>query len=220
MRKILLIVIAFTPTNCLRVALYRLFFSYQIDKRSRIGPFCFIDCKSLVMKGAKIGYLNYIKIETLTMSEGSLIYNRNRVKNLHEVTMGKESTITKGNFIGGQRKGLKFEGFDFSLQNLIVGDRTNILRNNYFDVVRPIEIGKNVVFGGEGSEIWTHGFETNRKMLVGKVTFGDDIFIGSGCIFTKSIHIVSNVTIGPGSVIYKSIEEQGFYTTHQIVKVK
>ena len=56
-------------------------------------------------------------------------------------------------------------------------------------------------------------------MLTGGLDFGNNIFIGSKCIFTKNIRICDNVTIGPGSVIYKSIKESGFYTTHQIVKV-
>jgi acetyltransferase-like isoleucine patch superfamily enzyme len=86
--------------------------------------------------------------------------------------------------------------------------------------VRPIIIGDNVVFGGQGSEIWTHGFEVDRTMLLGGVAFGDNIFIGSKCIFTKNVQVGNNITIGPGSIVYKSINESGFYSSHQIEKIR
>jgi acetyltransferase-like isoleucine patch superfamily enzyme len=134
------------------------------------------------------------------------------------LTINENGLINMGNFIGAQKTN---EGqFKFDSQNLVLGKRSEILRNNYFDVVRPIIIGDNVVFGGQGSEIWTHGFEVDRTMLLGGVTFGDNIFIGSKCIFTKNVQVGNNITIGPGSIVYKSINESGFYSSHQIEKIR
>ena len=65
-----------------------------------------------------------------------------------------------------------------------------------------------------------HGFDTDRNMLVGKVVFKNDIFIGSKCTFTKGIEVVNNTTIGPGSVVYKNIDEGGLYSSQQLVKIK
>lgn len=180
--------------------------------------FNYISCNEVVLQDAVIGSFNLIIVSRLTMAPGSSIFKRNRIKHLNTLAIKEQGLINTGNFIGAQKT---TEGqFDFNAQNLVLGKRSEILRNNYFDVVRPITIGDNVVFGGQGSEIWTHGFEVDRTMLVGAVAFGDNIFIGSKCIFTKNVQVASNVTIGPGSIVYKSITESGLYSSHQIHKIR
>lgn len=216
---ILLILVSLIPISKVRLLSYRFFFNYEIDAASYVGMFNLLELNSLEMVNARIGYFNLIKVNHLIMGDKSYIHKKNMIKNLNEVIMKNKAGIFSNNFIGGINKENKSENFDFALQNLIIGNRSAVNRRNYFDVLRPIIIGDNVVFGGEGSEIWTHGFDLDRNLLPGGVTFGDNIFIGSKCVFTKNINICDKVTIGPGSVIYKSIKEPGFYTTHQIVKV-
>lgn len=218
LRRITLIIISALPISGVRHFFYRLFFRYQIKGSSRIGMFNYISCRQVVLEDAKIGSFNLIIVNTLKLGPGARIINWNRIKHLNNLIIKDNGLINNRNFIGAQKSGER--PFVFDLQNLTLGQRSEILRNNYFDVVRPITIGDNVVFGGEGSEIWTHGFEVDRTMITGEVTFGDNIFIGSGCIFTKNIQITSGVTIGPGSVIYKSINEGGMYSTHQIQKIR
>lgn len=218
LRKTGLILAAFVPTFFLRHLFYRLFFRYKILGNSKIGAFNYIDCAELTLNDANIGFLNQLIVEKLELGSGSYINNRNRIKNLNRLTIDTNGLISKGNFIGGAKKGAP--SFLFELQNLQLGKRSEVQRHNYFDILRPVIIGDNVVFGGEGSEIWTHGFETDRTMLTGEVTFGNNIFIGSKCIFTKNIVITNDVTIAPGSVVYKSITEKGIYSTHQLIKIK
>jgi acetyltransferase-like isoleucine patch superfamily enzyme len=217
-RRLGLMIISILPLTIARHFFYRLFFGYKIIGKSKIGMFNYISCRDVVLQDAVIGSFNLIIVSKLTMAPGSFILKRNRIKHLNTLAIKESGLINIGNFIGAQKTN---EGaFNFDAQNLFLGKRSEILRNNYFDVVRPITIGDNVVFGGQGSEIWTHGFEVDRTMLVGGVTFGDNIFIGSKCIFTKNINVTSNVTIGPGSVVYKSINESGFYSSHQIEKIR
>lgn len=218
LRRITLIIISVLPIAGVRHFFYRLFFEYQIKGNSKIGMFNYISCREVVLQDAKIGAFNLIIVAKLKLASGAGILNRNKIKHLNILEIKEDGLINKGNFIGAQKTS---EGtFRFDLQNLTLGKRSEINRNNYFDLVRPITIGDNVVFGGEGSEIWTHGFELDRTMLTGEVTFGDNIFIGSKCIFTKNVNVASGVTIGPGSVIFKSINESGFYSSHQIQKIR
>lgn len=216
--NLVLVLISIIPYGPFRRWLYRVLFGYNISKYSRIGFLSYVESKSVRLENATIGAFNLIITKQLIMKNNSVIRSRNRIKNLNSIQMEENSTIYKYNFIGGPSIGE--EPLKFELQNLELGKNSDILRGNYFDLVRPIVIGENVVFGGEGSEIWTHGFDSERNMLVGEVQFGNNIFIGSGCIFTKNVFVDNNITIGPGSVIYKSIYEPGFYTTHQILKVK
>src|SRR5690606_29128857 len=136
------------------------------------------------------------------------------------LSLKEKAEIVSENFIGASRNGKFDDAINFENQNIYIDQNSSILRGNYFDVVDEIIIGQNVVFGGNGSEIWSHGFTVNRKMLAGKVIFENDIFIGSNCIFTKGITVVSETTIAPASVIYKSILEKGIYSTHELRRVK
>lgn len=219
MKTIVSFLISLIPINFFKIWLYRLLFNYNIDYKSKIGLFNIINSKNVKLINSSIGMFNLIKVETLTMNNSS-INKMNRIKNLNVLELGERSRIYDKNFIAGGPENVDSEGFDFKQQNVIIGSDSAVNRNNYFDVVRTIKIGNNVVFGGLENEIWTHGFEVDRTMLVGDVIFGDDIFIGSRCTFTKGISIANNVTIGPASVIYKSIEEEGVYSTHQINKIK
>jgi UDP-3-O-[3-hydroxymyristoyl] glucosamine N-acyltransferase len=213
MKKITSLLISLIPINSIRIFLLRVICGYQIDYNSSIGMFNVIISDSFIVENSKIGMFNYIEAKNVSMKNG-LINKLNRIKHLNKLTLAENSIVFSNNFIGGSK-----EPENRVNQNLILGLNSEILRSNYFDVVSEINIGNNVVFGGEGSEIWTHGYDFDRNLLPGGVTFGDNIFIGSKCVFTKNISICNKVTIGPGSVIYKSIKEPGFYTTHQIVKV-
>lgn len=215
MKKVCSFLISCFPINGLRIFWYRILCGYDIDYKSRVGIFNIISVKEFKMERAEIGNFNYIDAYKLEMGNGALINKLNKLKHLNVISMGERSIIFSRNFLGGSRQSI-----NFPKQNLKIGNDTEILRNNYFDVTDEIIIGNNVVFGGNGSEVWTHGFDTKRNILTGKVIFQNDIFIGSNCIFTKGITVVGNTTIGPGSVIYKSIEESGLYSSQQLVKVK
>ncbi len=215
MRKLLTLIISLIPFQAIKIWLYRMIFNYNINYNSHIGFFNVLECKLLKMESAKIGHFNFINCHSLKMEEGSIIKKFNRIKHINTMTLRKKAFIFSKNFIGGSRD-IKNK----PSQNIIIGDLSQVLRNNYFDVTDEIVIGNNVVFGGNGSEIWTHGFDIDRNLLKDKVSFGDNIFIGSKCIFTKGISIVSNTSFGSGSVIYKSINESGLYSSQQIRKIK
>ena len=220
MKNIISLIISLAPTHLVRIFLYNTILGYKIDYKSKVGCFNIINAKNVKLSNARIGRFNYIKTDNLTMEKSSHINKFNRIKNLHTLKLGERSRIFDRNFIGGSPKGIGVEGFDFQEQKVMLGKDTAVNRGNFFDVVRSIIVGDNVVFGGFGAEIWTHGFEIDRTMLVGGVEFGNDIFIGSKCVFTKSVKIVDGVTLGPASVIYKSITEKGIYSTHNIYKVR
>lgn len=208
------------PFNGIRIFLLRIFLGYDIDYESKVGMLNIINCSYVKMRKAQIGFLNLIIVNELNLKEKSSIHKQNRLKYLNQLHLDVNAEIRSGNFIGAPIKGTIDDAIHFEKQNIFIGKNSSILRNNYFDVVEEINIGENVVFGGNGSEIWTHGFDVHRKMLVGKVTFGNNIFIGSNCIFTKNVSVIGNTSIGPASVIYKSIIEEGVYSTHNIRKIK
>ena len=89
------------------------------------------------------------------------------------------------------------------------------MRSVFIDDTRPflIEIGNNVAIT-KGVSILTHGYDWNvfkggytGKVYgsAGKVTIGNNVFIGNNSVILKGTTIGNNVIIGAGSVVTKDI---------------
>lgn len=220
MKLFITLLVSLIPINSLKIFLYRSIFSYNISYDSKIGFFNVIKAKSFISEKATIGNFNLINGDNVVLKKGAIINKFNRIKNFNNCQLSEDALIFSWNFISGIPKNKFIINHDFNNQNITLGKTSELLRRNYVDLVDEVMIGDNVVFGGNGSEIWTHGFNTKREMLVGKVIFGNNIFIGSNCVFTKGVSIIDETTIAPGSVIYKNIIEKGIYSTHEIRKIK
>ena len=64
--------------------------------------------------------------------------------------------------------------------------------------------------------MWTHGYYhantgTDRIRIDGQIHIGDNVYIGSGCIFNPSVTVANAIHIGSGSVISKDLEKPGMY---------
>lgn len=98
-------------------------------------------------------------------------------------------------------------------QGMQIGDGlvTNHPKNVFIDLTRPwlIEIGNDVQIAN-GVKILTHGYDWSvikgkyGDVLgsSGKVTIGNNVFIGSDTIILKGAQIQDNVIIGAGSVVH------------------
>ena len=103
-------------------------------------------------------------------------------------------------------------------QGMRIGDRTIIYspRHTVIDQTRPwmIEIGDDVKIT-HGVIILTHGFDWSvlkgayGEVLgsAGKVTIGNNVFIGMNSIILKGVTIGNNVIIGAGSLVNKDVPD-------------
>lgn len=103
-------------------------------------------------------------------------------------------------------------------QGARVGDRTVVFAPNktFIDMTRPwlIDIGNDVQIT-EGVKILTHGYDWSvlkgvyGKILgsSGKVTIGNNVFIGMNTIILKGVKIGNNVIIGAGSLVNTDIPD-------------
>lgn len=99
-----------------------------------------------------------------------------------------------------------------------IGDGTAIFspRSCLIDETRPwmIQMGNNVQIS-HGVVILTHGYDwfvlqgTYGEVLgsCGKVTIGDNVFLGANSVILKGVTIGSNVIIGAGSVVTGDIPD-------------
>ncbi len=72
-----------------------------------------------------------------------------------------------------------------------------------------IEIGDRVTLAPR-VYILAHDASTKRTLgytVIGRVTIGNDVFVGAGTIILPNTHIGNNVVIGAGSVVSRSIPD-------------
>ena len=97
------------------------------------------------------------------------------------------------------------------------------------DITRPflVEIGDDVQIARDVS-IFTHGYDWSvlrgaygeMTGSSGKVTIGNNVFIGAGTIILKGVTIGNNVIIGAGSVVGRDIPDNCVATGNPAKKVK
>ncbi|MEB2492998.1 acyltransferase [Peribacillus frigoritolerans] len=79
-----------------------------------------------------------------------------------------------------------------------------------------ITIGDNVVFA-PNVHILAHDASTKGSLgytKIGRVTFGNNIYVGAGTLVLPNVHIGNNVIIGAGSVVTKDIPDNSVVVGH------
>ena len=90
-----------------------------------------------------------------------------------------------------------------------IGQNTEIY-NTKIDSLRPflVRIGDNTLI--TGSRILTHDASTKKGLgytKLGRVTIGDNVFIGINTIILPNVTIGNNVIVGAGTVVSKDIPD-------------
>jgi acetyltransferase-like isoleucine patch superfamily enzyme len=149
------------------------------------------------------------------MAEKSEIKKLNTIKEICSFLMDEYVIICSTNwFIGAYRDIFPYKKYS----NFSIGERSLITASHYFDITDSVTIGKNVVFGGRYSSIWTHGFDVQHVMIQSPIHIGSDIYIGSNVIICQGVSIVENSVIGAGTVVSKDITAPGFYISSQLIR--
>lgn len=212
LRFIISIVIAVIPFWGLRQLLYRLLLGYEFDSQSRISAFTILHAREVRMSGAMIGPLNFLKLDTLVMQPGSRFGKLNRVSSVRRISLGPDARIVNSNFIGGTF-GTPLET---GREMLELGARSQLTIMVFVDLYESITFGEDVVAGGARSQFWTHGFDCYRNRISGPIRIGDRVFIGASSIVLPKVDVCSEVTIGAGTVLHRSITESGLYVSSQL----
>ena len=165
-KKLIIYTISLIPIQKFKIFLYRNILGYEIDYSFKLGFFNLIYCKEFKLS-ENVKFGNFNKVTCLN---GKVLISSNGII--------KNNIIINGNGI-------------LSIDNDCV-----VNNNTYFDLAKNISIGKNVVFGGRNTELWTHGYDFNRNKLVGNIEISNNIYFGSGCIISLGVKISSNNIIG------------------------
>ena len=207
--------IAIVPFAFLRHALYRLLFGYHISRGSHVGFGTILDCQECLISGGDIGWGNVIQANQFHMECGSQIGKLNTIRQCHSVHFSEDCAVVDRNKIIGTRPGISpFKEHE----SFVLGEKSIVTSGHHFDVSDTITIGREVTIGGNGCQIWTHGFDPNRIKIQAPVAVGDNVYIGSRSIIVQGVTICANVSIAAGTVVSKSIAEPGFYVSSQLTR--
>lgn len=210
MIKGLTLLFAFIPVNFIKIFLLKML-GHKLSYKSFIGV-SFLYVNSLTLEeGAKIKSFNFIKVDKLNLKEGSFIGRFNYLKGPFDVILGVSSGMSKQNKIRRSSYPIVY-----CKAELHLGKNSFIVSNHFLDLTESIKIGENSILAGVKSQLWTHGYYhadtgKDRIRIDGEINIGNNVYIGSGCIFNPGVKISSAIHIGAGSVISKNLEKPGMY---------
>lgn len=206
--------IFFLPSFILRPLLRVL--GHKIGKNVRIG-FSIIKTKSISIEdNSKIGHFNLVLNDEIRLLKNSKIGYLNLLKGPFTLHLKERAAIGNKNYF---TRG--YLGLTFGESILELGVLTKITTGHHIDLTQSVIFGDYSILAGIRSQIWTHGYyhaETgkDRIRIDGAVTIGDNVYIGSGCIFNPGVNISNAIHIGGGAVISKNLNDQGMYVSQAL----
>ncbi len=215
MRKVRLLFIGLCTLllpSFLLVFVLRLF-GGKVGKNVKIG-FSFIYANKINLgDNSKIGHFNLIKNEEVILEIKSRIGYLNILKGPFKLVLKERAIIGNKNYIIRGAKGVTY-----GESILQLGELACITTSHHVDVTRSITFGDFTTLAGINSQLWTHGYYhaekgEDRIRIDGEITIGNNVYIGSGCIFNPNVTIADAIHVGSGSVISKKLEKKGMYVS-------
>jgi acetyltransferase-like isoleucine patch superfamily enzyme len=211
MKLVLTVIFGLIPINVLKITLLNLL-GHKIDYTSKIGYSILLTSNINLGKHTRIGHFNFIKIKTVTLEEKAFIKHLNYIKGPFLLVIKKKGSMSNQNKI---RRA--YPPVTYAVSTLEIGINTQIASNQFLDLTKSIIIGENSQIAGVGAQLWTHGYyhatdkDHNRIRIDGEIHIGNNVYIGSRCIFNPGVSVSNAIHIGSGSVISKNLEKPGMY---------
>lgn len=206
-----LLICFFLPSIVLRPLLRLL--GYEIGKGVKIG-FSFLYINELkASEHSTIGHLNLVLNESILLDKKSKIGYLNILKGPFKLHLKEDAAIGNKNYFTRAKKGVTYGN---SIMEL--GTLTKVTTGHHLDLTRSIIFGNYSILAGIRSQMWTHGYYhandgSDRVRIDGDVVIGNNVYIGSSCIFNPGVKVLDAIHIGAGSVISKNLEESGMYVS-------
>lgn len=212
MKNLLSFILFLLPPFIVKNILLNLINEYNISLNSHIGiNFIWNVRKLVVQNGVHIGHLNIFKdINQVKLEKESQIKHQNKFKNAFLVKLHKNSYIGNKNFVAGIYN-IYFSKEESKYSILELKEKSTVTAKHHFDILDKIIIGVDTVIGGNQTQFWTHGFDIERNRIQGPIRIGNNCYVASRCLIGHGIKIANKTTIGMGTVVSKSINEEGFF---------
>jgi acetyltransferase-like isoleucine patch superfamily enzyme len=156
---------------------------------------------------AKIGF-SWIYPKKLIMCADSQIGHFNVAIHLDLISVGKNSSIARGNWITGFSTNTDSKHFLHQKDresNLIIGEHSAITKNHHIDCTNLIKIGNFVTVAGYSSQFLTHSINIELNIQDSKpIIIGDYCFVGTSSIILGGANLPSFCVLGANSLLNKS----------------
>jgi len=169
------------------------FFKYEIHPTARIG-------------------LSWIYPKKLIMHSNSKIGNLNTAVHLDLISIGKYSSISRGNWITGFPSKTDSKHFSHQTEresNLILGEHSAITKNHHIDCTSSITIGDFVTIAGYNSQLLTHSINIleNRQDSC-PISIGDYCFLGTNVVLLGGASLPSYSVLGAKAMLNKKMNQE------------
>lgn len=205
------IVTFFLPSRLIRPLLRIM--GHKIGKKVKIG-FSFLYVRDIELEEkTNIGHFNLFIIDKIAFSNESSIGYLNILKGPFSVILKNRSALGNKNYISRAKKGVTYGKSVLSL-----GKLTKVTTGHHLDLTRSIIIGDNSIIAGINSQLWTHGYYHANKgperiRIDGDIYIGNNVYVGTACIFNPGVKVLDGIHLGAGSVVSKNLEIPGMYVS-------
>ena len=208
-KNLLIFLISLLPFNKLRIFFFNFLPNYKIDYKSYIGFLVLIDCNKCTINNSKICFLTSISVNEVNI-ENSVIKKKNIFRDFHELIIKENNIINQNNKFYGNFPISEYSKFE-------IGKSCVIGFENFFDLSGSINIENNCIIL-DYCQIWTHGFKSTREITKGNVIIGENVKIESAVTVISKVQVIKNCIIKVGSIVTKSINKEGIYSSNELFR--
>ena len=189
---------------------------HRVHRSARIGVSLIRVDRLYLGRNARIGQLNLLRARRLVMREHANIGHLNWVSGDISISLAERAAIGHRNHINaGTWPGLRHR------PQLRLGVWAKITTGHFVNACESVTLGKYTTLAGFGSQLWTHGYVhmsegLERAEVRGKITIGDNVYIGSNCTLQAGIRIANAVSVGAHASVAKSLLEPGVYVPQEL----
>lgn len=203
-----------------RIFLYNILLGYNISYKASFGIFILIIAEKVkISDRAKIGHFALIfDCDSVTLKSNSKIYRYVRIMGLRTFSLGNNSIIGVSTNIISRHSDRNANKI-INGGRFIAGNNVTITNKHLFDLCGNILIKEKVVIGGANSLFYTHGFDCYGNISYGDIILQRNIYVGANTIFLPGCIINSEIVVGAGAVISKSLKEKGVYGGNPVRKI-
>lgn len=160
---------------------------------------------------ARIG-LSYIYPKHLVMDEGAAIGHFNVAIHIDRITLKKNASIARSNWITGFPTGTMSLHFSHDVSRkseLVIGKESAITKNHHIDCTNSICIGDYVTIAGYRSQFLTHSINIyENRQDSHPITIGDYCFVSTGVIVLGGSSLPAYSVLAAGAVLNKSFTDE------------
>jgi len=218
MKKLLIALICLLPSKLPNIILSGL--GFNVSFKAKIGFSIILTPNIHLSEYSRIGHFNFIKCNEIILKPNSYVNHLNIVKGPFDLLLDIKAAIGNNNKIVRAPIGVSYRK-----SKLTLGELSKLTSCHYVDLTKSITFGKFSTLAGISSQIWTHGYVHEEKgagriRVDGEINIGDNVYIGSSCVFNPGVKIADAISVGSGSVISKDLTEKGLYVNQSLRLVK